>query len=190
MQIRCPHCHQPIELVDDELSSEMTCACCGSDFNLALDGDTVTEADTHSKTIAHFTLIDWLGQGTFGSVWKALDTKLDREVAVKIPRKDRLSTTEAEQFLREARAAAQLRHPNIVPVHEVGREDGTLYIVSDLIEGLTLADWLTGPENPFFARAFPPNLLRLARSLAPRTAPRGRAGCREHVDRIFDRRWS
>jgi formylglycine-generating enzyme required for sulfatase activity/tRNA A-37 threonylcarbamoyl transferase component Bud32 len=124
----------------------MTCESCGSGFNLASDGATVMDDGSHAKTIAHFTLVDCLGQGAFGSVWKALDTELDRTVAVKIPRKDQLSSTEAELFLREARSAAQLRHPNIVPVHEVGREDGTLYIVSDFIQGISLADWLSGQQ--------------------------------------------
>jgi WD40 repeat protein/serine/threonine protein kinase len=146
LQIRCPHCHQPIELVDNDPSGDMTCESCGSAFNLANDSETVADDGSHAKTIAHFTLVERLGQGAFGSVWKALDTELDRTVAVKIPRKESLSSTEAEQFLREARSAAQLRHPNIVPVHEVGREDGTLYIVSDFIEGLSLADWLSGQQ--------------------------------------------
>ena len=146
MQIRCPHCHQPIEVVNDDPYEEMSCESCGSGFNLAKGIETVEDDGSHAQSIAHFTLADCLGQGAFGSVWKALDTELDRTVAIKIPRKDQLSSTEAEQFLREARAAAQLRHPNIVPVHEVGREDGTLYIVSDFIEGLSLADWLTGQQ--------------------------------------------
>jgi WD40 repeat protein len=95
------------------------------------------------KTIGHFELVDQIGVGSFGSVWRARDTELDRTVAVKIPRKGQLDPAETEQFLREARAAAQLRHPNIVSVHEVGREEDTVYIVSDYVEGLTLADWLT-----------------------------------------------
>lgn len=52
--------------------------------------------------------------GHFGSVWKARDTKLDRTVAVKLPRAEQLDESEREQFFREARAAAQLRHPHIV----------------------------------------------------------------------------
>jgi hypothetical protein len=79
--------------------------------------------------------------GGFGTVWKARDTELDRTVALKIPRKGQLSPQEVEQFFREARAAAQLKHPNIVPVHEVGREDGTIFIVTDLIHGATLDEW-------------------------------------------------
>ena len=71
-----------------------------------------------------------VGVGAFGSVWKARDLELDRTVAVKIPRKGQLDEDETEQFLREARSAAQLKHPGIVAVHEVGREDGQVYIVS------------------------------------------------------------
>ena len=146
MQIRCPHCYQPIELVNHDPSGDMICESCGSGFNLAGDIETARDDGSHAKSIGHFTLVDRLGQGAFGSVWKAYDTKLDRTVAVKIPRKDQLSRDEAGLFLREARAAAQLRHPHIVPVHEVGREDGTLYIVSDFIQGLSLADLLTGQQ--------------------------------------------
>ena len=78
------------------------------------------------------------------------DVDLDRTVAVKIPRKGQLDPQETEQFLREARAAAQLRHPGIVSVHEVGREKDTVFIVSDLVDGVTLADRLTA--QPFSSR--------------------------------------
>ncbi|MEO2029516.1 MAG: serine/threonine-protein kinase, partial [Fuerstiella sp.] len=57
-----------------------------------------------------------------------------------------LNAEDSEKFLREARAAAQLKHPGIVSVHEVGRENDTVYIVSDCIDGLTLTDWLTGQQ--------------------------------------------
>ena len=87
-----------------------------------------------------------LAQGPSGAVWRAKDTQLDRVVAVKTPRKGALDRDEAEKFLREARAAAQLNHANIVSVHEVGIEDGLLYIVSDYVQGVTLSDRLTGPS--------------------------------------------
>ncbi len=74
------------------------------------------------RTLGHFELVEQLGVGHFGSVWKAKDTTLDRFVAVEIPRNEQLDETDIDKFFREARAAAQLRHPNIVAVHEVGRE--------------------------------------------------------------------
>ena len=77
-------------------------------------------------------------------MWKAHDTELDRAVAIKIPRRGQLSPAELEAFVREARMAAQLHHPNIVSVHEVGREAETIFIVSDLVRGVSLTDWLSG----------------------------------------------
>ncbi len=81
--------------------------------------------------------------GGFGTVWKAHDRELDRIVALKIPRVLGSSLGNSEEFLREARAVAQLRHPHIVTVHEVGRHAGSIYIVCDFIDGITLADQLT-----------------------------------------------
>ena len=116
MHIRCPHCHNPLEVVDDDPLTEVACPSCGSSFNLIGGQETLSYGgDQEVRTIAHFELIEKLGDGHFGSVWKARDTELDRIVAIKIPRKDQLSEEETEQFLREARAAAQLKHPNIVP---------------------------------------------------------------------------
>ncbi|HVW38171.1 MAG TPA: protein kinase, partial [Pirellulales bacterium] len=110
-------------------------------FSLLDDAEQTTEYRP-ARWIAHFELRQHLGSGQFGAVWMAHDTELDRTVAVKIPRKERLDRLEVEQFLREARAAAQLRHANILRVHEVGREGDTVYIVSDFIRGAALADWL------------------------------------------------
>ena len=90
-------------------------------------------------------MVEHLGLGAFGSVWKAKDTLLDRIVAIKIPRKSQLNNIEAEQFLREARAVAQLQHPNIVNVHEVGRHENSVFIVSEYVEGVSLKDSLNGP---------------------------------------------
>ena len=159
MHIRCPHGRNAVEPVADDPLTEIDCPSCGSRFALALDPSARIDDDprldaTRSRAsgdlgrIAHFTLIDSLGAGAFGTVYRASDAELDRTVAVKIPRKGQLDAAEAEQFLREDRAAAQLNHPNIVSVHEVGRDDGRLYIVSDLIDGVTLADRLTAGRPP------------------------------------------
>ena len=148
MQVRCPQCHAPVELASDEKLSDIACPSCGSSFSLLADAETMPyEAGT--KTIGHFDLVEKIGVGTFGFVWKARDTELDRTVAIKIPRKGQLDPDETEQFLREARAAAQLRHPGIVSVHEVGRDQDTVFIVSDFVDGTTLADRLTAQRFSF-----------------------------------------
>lgn len=137
LQIRCPHCHQPIEVVDNAPSADVSCSECGSAFKLATDAETIA-GSAQPTTVGHYRLLDKLGQVAFGTVWKAYDTELDRTIALKIPRSDRLGGEDAEKFLREARAAAQVRQPNIVSVYEVIREDGRIYIASDLVEGASL----------------------------------------------------
>ena len=145
MHLRCPHCHNPVDLVPEQSLHDVSCPSCGSSFNL-ISGDTTRAVIGSSRTLGRFQLLDELGVGQFGSVWKARDPELDRLVAVKIPRREGLDPQETEHFLREARAAAQLRHPNIVSVHEVGREAETVYIVSDYIDGCNLKEWLTGQK--------------------------------------------
>ena len=145
MRLRCPICGVPLELVVEPSVREVQCSSCGSSFSLVDRQDsTLDYRGNIPKRIQEFDLLESVGTGAFGTVWKAQDTRLDRTVAIKIPRKGQLDARELELFLREARSAAQLKHPNIVGVHEVGQEQNTVYIVSDFIEGLTLSDWLTG----------------------------------------------
>ncbi len=142
LRIRCPHCGVANELAVDVLIEDILCEGCGSHFQLG--GDiSETQHATAITTVAHFELIERIGIGAFGAVWKARDKKLERTVAVKIPRRGQMNSEETEKFLREARASAQLRHPSIVGVHEVGRDGDTIYIVSDLVRGVTLDDWVT-----------------------------------------------
>ena len=145
VRVRCPNCHESTDVDDSVELSNVACNSCGSNFSL-LGDETMPIEQAGPKTIGHFELVDQLGIGSFGSVWMGRDPRLDRNVAIKIPRKGQLDPQETEQFIREARAAAQLKHPNIVAVHEVGREDGQVYIVSDYVEGLTLADWMVGQQ--------------------------------------------
>ncbi len=95
------------------------------------------------ERIGRFEVRRLLGKGGFGSVYLAVDPDLDRRVAVKVPRAGVLISREEEQrFLREARSAAGLKHPGIVQIHEVGEENGVPYIVSEYVEGRTLAERL------------------------------------------------
>jgi len=143
LRIRCPHCREPFEVSGDTLLAELVCESCGDRFCLA---DASQYGQSGLRELAHFDLIERIGVGGFGTVWKGFDKKLQRLVAVKVPRQDRMTTQELEKFLREARAAAQLRHPNIVSVHEVGREGDTVFIVSDYIDGVSVDDWLAGQQ--------------------------------------------
>ena len=83
-----------------------------------------------------------LGEGGFGLVYLAFDEELQRQVAIKVPKRERFKQPEdADAYLSEARVVASLDHPNIVPVFDMGRtEDGSIYVVSKFIEGSTLDD--------------------------------------------------
>jgi len=112
------------------------------------DGDEANQLSAENlKQVAHFQFQKKLGAGGMGEVWRAWDTRLKRTVAVKIPRSRELTEEELHRFLREGRAAAQLKHPNIVPVYEVGRHGKLAYIVSDYIAGQSLQQWLEGRDQ-------------------------------------------
>jgi serine/threonine protein kinase len=145
MQIRCPHCHHPVEVLEEKVLESVLCPSCGSDFSLVgADADATVSFDaSRRRRLGHFELLDRIGVGSFGVVWKARDTLLDRVVALKVPRRGQLETSEVEFFFRDARAAAQLCHPSIVSVHEVGRAGETVFIASDFIEGANLKEWLS-----------------------------------------------
>lgn len=86
-----------------------------------------------------------LGEGTFGKVYKAWDTRLRRNVAIKVPRPDKL---DKHLFLREARAISQLKHRNICTVYDVDEDDGRPYMVMELIEGPKLSERLSKERLP------------------------------------------
>lgn len=87
-----------------------------------------------------YEVVEKLGQGAFGVVFRCVDHDLKREVAIKVPKK-KLGLRKQELFIREARAASRLSHSNIVTVHDVNRDEDLIYIVNDLIEGTTLRRW-------------------------------------------------
>src|ERR1700736_1819815 len=89
-----------------------------------------------------FKTLALIGQGGMGEVYHALDTKLNRSVAIKFL-SDRVAAPEARRrFQLEAQAASSLNHPHIVTVHDVGEFDGRQYLVTEYIDGGTLRNWL------------------------------------------------
>ena len=90
--------------------------------------------------IGKFEILDRLGEGGMGTVYKARDPGLDRLVALKTIVSGAVESAEArERFFREARAAARLQHPNIVTVFEAGDFEGTLFIAMELLDGQDLS---------------------------------------------------
>jgi len=121
--------------------------------------------DALPVALGRFELRQVVGQGGFGTVYRAYDTQLDREVAVKIPRRGALETADqVQRFLREARSGGKLSHPNICPIHDVGELQGNHYIVMGFIEGSPLSK-LVSQENPLDPRLAARIVLKLTAAL-------------------------
>lgn len=110
------------------------------------------------KTLSHFKLLRLIGEGAMGIVIQALDVHLQRIVALKVLRKRIVGVDETkrvEQFMREARGAAQIEHPNVVRIHEINQHSGWWYIAMEMVDGENLKQMVkaAGPLPP--ARACP-----------------------------------
>lgn len=95
-----------------------------------------------------YEILETLGQGGMGVVYRARDPVLEREVAMKLIRPGKVSETARERFLREARAVARLDSPNVVKIFDIGAHDEGLFIVMELVKGRTLGAFLDRPGPP------------------------------------------
>ncbi len=112
----------------------------GTPSELGREAATLPDLDLPRTLADRYRLDRLIGVGGFGRVYQGLDIWLDRPVAVKVPKVDRpVGIEEVDQCRMEAKKVARLRHPNIVPVHDVGRDGGSCFIVSEWIEGENLA---------------------------------------------------
>jgi tRNA A-37 threonylcarbamoyl transferase component Bud32 len=115
-----------------------------------------------SKKLGHYEILGEIGKGANAVVYKAKDTQLERVVALKVIRPQLLWEQEAvERFMREAKAAAQLEHPNIVTIYEIGEEQGTYFIAMQYISGRTVKE-IIAQKGPFA----PEHALTILRQIA------------------------
>jgi serine/threonine protein kinase len=106
-------------------------------------------SDLPWTSLGRFHIRRELGRGNFGIVYLAYDPRLNREVALKVPRVNALADPQLrERFQREARSAAALDHPNLVPVYEAGEVGPVCFIASAYCPGITLANWLKERDRP------------------------------------------
>jgi serine/threonine protein kinase len=146
----CPHCHA-------ELKSEAgkICSNCGKPLEASLSRQTAIFPSDHKTTssvpdiladckmLGPYRIERNIGRGGMGFVYEAFDTRLNRRVALKaIESGDGLNQQMVERFRQEAKNGARLRHPNIVPIHDIGCENGFDYFTMELIEGFTLDKWI------------------------------------------------
>jgi serine/threonine protein kinase len=124
--------------------------------------DTVTKADFIPAKLQHYKVLHKLGQGGMGWVMLAEDTQLGRRVALKVMRSQHAAEEESrERFLREARAAAQLKHDHIITIYQVGEDQGVPFLAMELLEGGTLQQRLEYPKPLSLGAA-----VRIAREIA------------------------
>jgi serine/threonine protein kinase len=98
---------------------------------------------TIGKMVLHYRIVGQIGAGGMGVVWQAIDTRLDRDVALKfLPAEAMTSASRRERFVREAKAASALNHPNIVTIYEINSDAGIDFIAMELVRGRSLAESL------------------------------------------------
>ncbi|MDQ6764793.1 MAG: serine/threonine protein kinase, partial [Verrucomicrobiota bacterium] len=124
----CPRCGRVVAFPNAEPLARVACPGCGEMLHV-------------ERAFDHFNIVESLGGGGMGSVYKARDTRLDRFVALKLLRKElSADPVEAARLEQEARLTAAVNHPNVVQVYSAGRAHGQIYLVMELVDHGSLDD--------------------------------------------------
>ena len=134
IHVSCPTCKHQLSIRADTAWKRIHCKSCQTTFSLV-----DNQSSNGLAQINQFQLLERIGVGGHGTVWRAIDSRMHRQVAIKMPRQSALSESQIDQFFREARASAKFEHPNIVRVYEVGRYEDRVYIVSQFVDGPSLS---------------------------------------------------
>src|SRR5436309_15226616 len=109
----------------------------------------MSETISPNTTISQYSIVSKIGEGGMGEVYRARDTKLGRDVAIKVlPAAFSSDAERLRRFEQEAQAAGALNHPNILVIFHIGTHEGAPYIVSELLEGETLRERMAGAALP------------------------------------------
>jgi len=169
---RCPRCGNRLE-VDTAVDERIICPECGAPFSSINKAEFPVKTDPLiGQTLGQFEIVDLLGRGGMGAVYKARQASLDRMVAIKVlPRRFSRNARFVARFDREARAAAAISHRNIIEIYDVGQDRGYHFIAMEFIDGENLADVLKREGRLPAGRA-----LRLMRQVVAALAAAGEAG--------------
>jgi len=157
---------------DAELRAEVESLLAASDRSAFFDNPAIHASSDSiaGRRIGHYQVLEKLGEGGMGIVYKAIDTRLDREVALKVLPPGRENWKREHRFAREAKAASALNHPNIVTIYEFDSQDGLNFFSMEYVPGATLQQVLHDRTAPL------PTLLEYARQAAGAIARAHQAG--------------
>ena len=177
--VPCPNCGSVCDASQPDVDGTVRCGQCQAVVTLdnaprgtlqptltfgAATGTPPPATKTDAEAIGRFEIRSRLGSGSFGTVYRAFDPLLEREVALKVPHTRVVQADEGkDRLLREAKAAARLHHPNIVPLYEAGADGDQYYIASAYIEGRTLQTAVARARSAALSRRRAPGARRRTR---------------------------